>query len=180
MWRYGETHIIRVQVDSFSKRTTTICDICSASNKILGGVDSIKIIATKTTRNFPPSQQLSNPCRGLRHLMYVFVTTLVRINSFPWAYTKATFWLCSGIVLGYLRGHICHFGFWLKFSPFCINIAKGTTDPWVKFCLPKFEQVQTQILIKFLFQNLNQAATSKSQSNISMSTRHKIQNIDQS
>ena len=83
MWRYGETHISRVQVDSFSKRTTTICDIFSVFNKILGGVDLIKIIATKTTRNFPPSQQLSNPCRGLRHLLYVFVTTLVRINSFP-------------------------------------------------------------------------------------------------
>ena len=33
---------------------------------------------------------------------------------------------------------------------FCeVNIAKGTTDPKVEFSLPKFKQVQTQILIKF-------------------------------
>ena len=60
------------------------------------------------------------------------------------------------------------------------NIAKGTTDPRVEFCLPKFKQVQAQISIKFHLQNLNQALTSKSQPNISISTKLKIQNIDQS
>ena len=43
------------------------------------------------------------------------------------------------------------------------NIAKGTTDPRVEFSLPRFEQVQSQILIKFHPQNLDQASTSKSQ-----------------
>ena len=50
------------------------------------------------------------------------------------------------------------------------NIAKGTTDPRVEFCLPK-SQVLTQILIKF--QN------SKSQPNISISTKLWLQNPDQ-
>ena len=36
------------------------------------------------------------------------------------------------------------------------NIAKGTTDPRVEF----ISQVQTQILIKFHLQNLNQASIS--------------------
>ena len=67
-----------------------------------------------------------------------------------------------------------------EFSKLMENIAKGTTDPRVKFCLPKFKQIQTQILIKFYIQNLNQALTSKSQPNISISTKLKIQNIDQS
>merc|ERR1711963_1070949 len=38
------------------------------------------------------------------------------------------------------------------------NIAKGTTDPRVEF----ISQVQTQILIKFHLQNLDQASTSTS------------------
>ena len=61
-----------------------------------------------------------------------------------------------------------------------VNIAKGTTDPRVEFFLLKFKQVQTQILVKFHLQNLNQALTSKSQPNISNSTKIQIQNIDQS
>ena len=44
-----------------------------------------------------------------------------------------------------------------------LNIAKGTTDLRVEFYFPKFEQVQTRILIKFHLQNLNQASISKSQ-----------------
>ena len=39
-----------------------------------------------------------------------------------------------------------------------VNIAKGTTDPRVEF----ISQVQTQILIKFHLQNLDQASSSKS------------------
>ena len=39
-------------------------------------------------------------------------------------------------------------------------------------------QVQTQILIKFHLQNLDQASNSKSQPNISISTKLDIQNID--
>ena len=58
--------------------------------------------------------------------------------------------------------------------PSSVNIAKGTTDPRVEFCLPKFKQVQTQILIKFHLQNLDQALTSKSQSNISISNKLQI------
>ena len=47
------------------------------------------------------------------------------------------------------------------------NIAKGTTDPRVEFCLPKLlilviSQGQTQNLIKFHLQNIDQAPTSKS------------------
>ena len=47
------------------------------------------------------------------------------------------------------------------------NIAKGTTDPRVEFCLPKLlilviSQGQTQSLIKFHLQNIDQAPTSKS------------------
>ena len=53
------------------------------------------------------------------------------------------------------------------------NIAKGTTDPRVKF----ISQVQTQI--KFHLQNLDQASTSKSQPNIRVSIKLKFQNPDQ-
>ena len=59
------------------------------------------------------------------------------------------------------------------------NIAKGTTDLRVEFCLPKFKQVQTQILIKFHLQNLKQASTSKSQPKLSLSIKRKLQNLDQ-
>ena len=55
------------------------------------------------------------------------------------------------------------------------NIAKGTTDPRVEL----ISQVQTKILINLHLQNLDQASTSKSQPNISISTKLKIQNIDQ-
>ena len=41
-----------------------------------------------------------------------------------------------------------------------------------------YSQVQTQILIKLHLQNLDQAFTSKSQPNITISTKLKIQNID--
>ena len=53
------------------------------------------------------------------------------------------------------------------------NIAKGTTDPRVEF----ISQVFTQILIKFQFQNLNSALTSKSQQNISILTKLKLKHI---
>ena len=56
-----------------------------------------------------------------------------------------------------------------------LNIAKGTTDPRVEF----ISQVQTQILIKFHLQNLDQASTSKSQPNISLSIELKLQNLYQ-
>ena len=71
--------------------------------------------------------------------------------------------------------------FMVKSSPKVIvqNIAKGTTDPRVEFSLPNFKQVETQILIKFYLKNLDQASISKSQPNISISTEHKLQNIDQ-
>ena len=49
------------------------------------------------------------------------------------------------------------------------NIAKGTTNPRVKF----ISQVITQILIK-QFQNFDKALTSKSQPNISISTKLKL------
>ena len=51
------------------------------------------------------------------------------------------------------------------------NIAKGTADPRVEFR----SQILRQILIKFQFQNLDLALTSKSQPNISISTNSKIQ-----
>ena len=47
------------------------------------------------------------------------------------------------------------------------NIAKGTMDPRVEF----ISQVFAQILIKFQIQNLELALTSKSQPNISISTK---------
>ena len=50
-----------------------------------------------------------------------------------------------------------------EFSELKENIAKGTTDPRVEFCLPKFKQVLTEI--KYHLQNLNQAL------NISISTK---------
>ena len=56
-----------------------------------------------------------------------------------------------------------------------LNIAKGTTDPRVEF----ISQDLTQILIKVHFQNFDQALTSKSQPNITISTKLEIQNIDQ-
>ena len=56
-----------------------------------------------------------------------------------------------------------------------VNIAKGTTDPRVEF----ISKVQTQILTKFHLQNLDQASTSKSQRNISLSTKLKLQNLGQ-
>ena len=55
------------------------------------------------------------------------------------------------------------------------NISKGTTDPRVEF----ISQVQTQTLIKFHLQNLDQASTSKSQPNISLSIKLKLQNLVQ-
>ena len=55
------------------------------------------------------------------------------------------------------------------------NIAKGTTDPRVEF----LSQVLTHILIKYNLQNLHQASNSKSQPNISISTKLKLQNLDQ-
>ena len=60
-------------------------------------------------------------------------------------------------------------------APAQVNIAKGTTDPRVEFIL----QVLTQILIKFHLQNLDQASTSKFQPNISLSTKLKLQNLNQ-
>ena len=51
------------------------------------------------------------------------------------------------------------------------NIAKGTTDPRVEF----ISQVQTKILIKFHLQNLDQGSTSKSQPNVSLSIKLKLQ-----
>ena len=56
------------------------------------------------------------------------------------------------------------------------NIAKGTTDPRVEF----ISQVLTQILIKFHLQNLELVSTSKSQPNINIYTKVKLQNIGQS
>jgi hypothetical protein len=56
-----------------------------------------------------------------------------------------------------------------------LNIAKGTTDPRVEF----LSQVQTQILIKFHLQNFDQASSSKSQPNISLSIKLDLQNLDQ-
>ena len=56
-----------------------------------------------------------------------------------------------------------------------LNIAKGKTDPRVEY----ISQVQTQFLIKFYLQNLDQASTSKSQPNISIYIKLMIQNIDQ-
>ena len=55
------------------------------------------------------------------------------------------------------------------------NIAKDTTDARVE----QNKQVQTQILIKFHLQNLDQASNSKSQPNTSLSTKLKLQNLDQ-
>ena len=55
------------------------------------------------------------------------------------------------------------------------NIAKGTTDPRIEF----ISQGQTQILIKFHLQNLDQASTSKYQPNISLSITLKLQSLDQ-
>ena len=57
-----------------------------------------------------------------------------------------------------------------EFSKLKENISKGTTDPRVEFCLPKFKQIQTQILIKFHLHNLEQTSISKSQPNIIIST----------
>ena len=56
-----------------------------------------------------------------------------------------------------------------------LNIAKGTTDARVEF----ISQVFTQILIKFQLQNLEQVSTSISQPNMNISTKVKLQNIDQ-
>ena len=82
------------------------------------------------------------------------------------------------ITLGFLEPFPC-FGVIVKKE----NIAKGTTDPSVESShqtnfyrsCHKF----LHILIKFQLQNLNQASTSKSQPNISISTKLKNQNIDQ-
>ena len=70
--------------------------------------------------------------------------------------------------------------FMVKSSPNVIvqNIAKGTTDPRVEFSLPNFKQVETQILVKFYLKNLDQASISKSQPNISLSIKVKLQNLD--
>ena len=64
------------------------------------------------------------------------------------------------------------------------NIAKGTTDPRVEFWLPKWlpsviSQDLKQILIRFHLQNLDEATTSKPQPKISILTRLKLQNLDQ-
>ena len=56
-----------------------------------------------------------------------------------------------------------------------INIAKGTTDPRIEF----LSQVQKQILVEILKMKFDQASTSKSQPNISLSIKLKLQNLDQ-
>ena len=56
-----------------------------------------------------------------------------------------------------------------------LNIAKGTTDPRVEFK----SQVLTHILIRFDRENLHQASNSKYPPNISISTKLKLQNLDQ-
>ena len=53
--------------------------------------------------------------------------------------------------------------------------CQGTKDPRVEFC---FYQVLTQMLIKFHPHNLDQASTSKSQPNISPSSKLKHPNLD--
>ena len=56
-----------------------------------------------------------------------------------------------------------------------LNIAKGTTDPRVEF----LSQVQKQILVEILKIKFDQASTSKSQQNISLSIKLKLENLDQ-
>ena len=60
-------------------------------------------------------------------------------------------------------------------TPDKLNIAKDTTDTRAEF----ISQVQTQILIKIHLQNLDQAPTSKSQPDIGLSIKLKLQNFDQ-
>ena len=60
-------------------------------------------------------------------------------------------------------------------GPVLKNIAKGTTDTRVEF----ISRVKTKILIKFHLQNLDQGSNSKSQPNISLSIKLKLQNLDQ-
>ena len=55
-----------------------------------------------------------------------------------------------------------------------MNIAKGTMDPRVEF----ISQVQTQILVIFHLQNLDQPSTSKSQP-IGFIIKLKLQNLNQ-
>ena len=63
----------------------------------------------------------------------------------------------------------------LEKGRYLANIAKGTTDPRVE-CL---SQVQKQILVEILKMKFDQASTSKSQPNISLSIKLKLQNLDQ-
>ena len=67
------------------------------------------------------------------------------------------------------RGAVCYL-----LENFCLK-SINTTDPRVEFIL----QVLTQILIKLHLQNLEQVSTSKSQPNMNISTKVKLQNIDQ-
>ena len=53
------------------------------------------------------------------------------------------------------------------------NIAKGTTDLRVEFLLEVHSSQYTN-LIELQFQNINKALTSKSQPNISISTKSKV------
>ena len=62
------------------------------------------------------------------------------------------------------------------------SIAKRKTEPRFGFCLGNsiFQVIsQVLILIKFHLQNLDQASTPKSQPNISLFTKLKLQNFDQ-
>ena len=57
--------------------------------------------------------------------------------------------------------------------------TRGLSSAYQSNFFSVISQVQTQILIKFHLQNTDQATTSKSRPNINITTKLKIQNIDQ-
>ena len=123
---------------------------------------------------------LTTLCTGVSMIRVVFVWKL-GANTFQQSRQTNMFnYTSCKLAAKYSRLKVCEL--WsqqyqmikLPTNTIITNIAKGTTDPRVEF----ISQVQTQILIKFLLQNLDQASTSKSQPNISLSIKFKLQNLD--
>ena len=57
--------------------------------------------------------------------------------------------------------------------------TQGLSSAYQSYLFRSYHKMNTQILIKFYLRNLDQASNSKSQPNISISTKLKIQNLVQ-
>ena len=119
--------------------------------------------------------------QGFQNLRILLGKKSEKNPKIPWDMSKSnhwqiSFWSLDNIIPIVLIPWLISSSSWLYSCQLRVYIAKGTTDPRVEFSWPKLKQVQTKILMKLNLQNLDQTSTSKSQSDISISTKLKIQN----